>query len=74
MDCICQCTVVLSAYGLYLSVYSCPLSLWTAFVSVQLHVAGDPHGVQITNATTAVFGVALLFLSLSFLGPLSTIC
>ena len=28
--------VVLSAYGLHLSVYSCPLSLWTAFVSVQL--------------------------------------
>ena len=36
MDCICRCTVVLSACGLHLSVYSCPLSLWTAFVSVQL--------------------------------------
>ena len=50
VECICQCTVVLSPCGMYLSVYSCPVT----FVSVQLHVPGEPRGVQLGKATTAV--------------------
>ena len=54
VECICQCTVVLSLCGMYLSLYSCPVT----FVSVQLHVPGEPRRVQLRKATTADdFGV-----------------
>ena len=70
-NCICQCTVVLSPYGLHLSVYSCmyrvtshsvqPSHLWTAFVSVELHVLGDPHSVEVGKATRPSQGVERVY-------------